>query len=176
MKAAASPLSLTRALVASALFVVALGGFAALAWVTYAAIGSASAAQAEVGNISAESDTLRRLALQAASSKEARTRLSELAIPPGGNVAFIGTVESLGKIARAGMTVSSVSAIAPAGAKPGKLELSIRFSGSYAQSLRFVKLLETLPLSLSISELSLQHDGSSWAGTVSLSVLSLDTP
>ena len=171
-----APLSLTRVLLTLALFLVALGGFGALSWITYAAAADAIQSQARIGNVSTESETLRRLAFLAASSKDDRARLSALVIPAGGNAAFIGTLEALGTTARVSAAVSSISAAPPAGVKPGKLDLTVSFSGSYAQVQRFMQLLETLSLSLTVGNLSLQHDGFSWSGSISLSVLSFDTP
>ena len=166
----------TRALLTSALLLVALGAFSALAWMTFMAVLGASAARGEVEAIASQSDALRKLAIAGALTRDERTRLVALAVPAGGSAAFIGSVESLGAAARVNASVAGVSAAPPAGAQPGKLDLSVRFSGSYAACMRLISLLETMPLALSITDLSLQYDQAGWSGTLSLSVLSFDEP
>ena len=177
MQDAPSPATLSRALLSGAVCLVMFGALSTVVWMVYSARVTASDAEASVALQSAQSEGLRRAAIQGATTKNERAALMALAIPAGGNAPFISSVEALGKTARVTASVSSVGAAASAGDAPGSLTLSVQFSGTYAQGLQFVRLIETMPTALSVGSLSLQYDtGNNWNGSLSLSVLSFDTP
>lgn len=172
-----STAALSRALLSGAVCLVAFGALSVIAWMVYTARTETADAQAAVASQSAQSEGLRRAALQGTATKNERAELLKLAISAGGNASFISSVEALGKTAHVSASVSSVGATAFAGDTPGKLMLSVQFSGSYAQCLQFVRLIETMPTALSVGSLSLQYDtGRNWNGSLSLSALSFDTP
>ena len=120
---------------------------------------------------------VRYLATQAHATKEARSSLKGLAVPEGGSVLFIGAIEALGKTANVSLSIDSVSSQPPQGVTPGRLSLSVRFSGTFAACTQFMRLLETTSAGLIVSSLSLQYDDSArlWSGMTALSVVSFDT-
>ncbi len=114
----------------------------------------------------------------ASETKTQRSALQNLVIPKGGSGAFIASVESLAAEAGVSSSVFSVDAQAPRGDTPGTLTLSVQYSGSYAGGVRFLRLVETMPASVSVSSFSLGYSTVSkkWEGTFQFSALSYDSP
>lgn len=115
----------------------------------------------------------------ASRTKIARAELFRLAIVrDGGVAAFISKLEALAAQARTRISIGSVSATAPSGGTPGNLALSVQITGSYSDCMRFLQLLETLPAALSLGSVTLSHNDAAqtWSMSLTLSVLSYDSP
>ncbi|MDE2213159.1 MAG: hypothetical protein KGJ34_01330 [Patescibacteria group bacterium] len=163
---------------ASIVALLALAFFCIVGYQVLSAEGAAGEAASTLSGTIGQEEALQNANTLAEQTRSQRQTLATLPIPSGQGAAFIAEVEHLGVLSGTQSEITAVSATPSKSATPGSLSLTIAFSGSYTQIMRFIGLLETQPVSSSISALSLQYDptAKTWNGTLSFSVLSFDTP
>ena len=139
----------------------------------YAAIEAKSAAVAELKNeVTTKNENAGRIA-------SARASLAELAgseeiiqgyfVPETGVVAFINNLEARGR--KQGAVVSVLSVSTSATEKSPTLVFSLTISGSFDAVMRTVGVIEYAPYDLSVSALSITHDGEkSWRADLTIRV------
>lgn len=160
------------------LLIVGLVGFNAL----FGAIGdsrkSATAALEQAAADTSSEKTLERKANLANTTQEDRATLAQTVVAPGGSANFISQVEAAGSTAGVSLELSGITQTPPKKTLAGALSLTATFSGSYAADIRFVSLVETLPVVAVVDPLSLSYDQAKkvWIGDLTLSALSYDAP
>ncbi|MGH7141714.1 MAG: hypothetical protein ACREGH_03725 [Minisyncoccia bacterium] len=179
MKPLAKSGSIIADCIALAAFLLAAAIFA---WSASATLGLRAQIAAAAVSAQSAADKAASLGLQEQFVSEttgARADLESLAIPNGGDAGFISEVESLGTAAGVNATISGVSAVAPVGSvNPGSLTFTASVTGSYAGCLRFLQLVETEHVALSLPSVSFAYDSGSgeWSGTMTIDALSFDSP
>jgi len=165
----------THLLIVSFFCAAALAGYGF--W--YAAVAQKSSAVADLqGQINAKTETVSRIA-------STRTALSEIAndeavvqgyfVPETGVVAFINSLEGLGRAQGSDVSVLSVSTDAGATERP-MLAFSISVKGTFDAVMRTVGAIEYAPYDLSIAALSVGQDAKgSWHADLKLLVGSVPT-
>ena len=142
----------------------------------YSVIVTKSVAVVETQNqIDAETETASRSAsVPAIIAKIAddETAIQKYFVQENGVMAFINTIEALGKTQGTTITVLSVSA--DGGAHPTLL-VSLSLEGTFDAVVRTVGAIEHAPYDISLSKLSLKQDGAnSWHADLGLAVGSTD--
>ncbi len=171
--------SLLLDLLALLALIAALG---ALSWsviTVFSLRGDVDAANASADAAAGTAAHLEGSASLASQTAADRATLASLIIPTGGDAALISSLEALAAREHVLFTVTSVNTTAPQGTStPGTLTLLANLSGSYANDIHFLQLLETEHLALSIPAVSLSYaqGGSTWSGSLTLLVLSYDSP
>jgi hypothetical protein len=164
--------------VAGIAFAAAASVLAAGAWQVLSIRAEADAARGEALQNEVKALELQAGAVLAARTKAARSALSERSIPAGGAAGFLSAIEDLAAAAQVTISVSSLTATPPTDSAPGALMMAVQMSGSFPACMRFLQLLESQGVALSIPTVVLSHDasGGRWRGNLTLSALSFDKP
>jgi hypothetical protein len=105
----------------------------------------------------------------------AREKLESYALKSDGLVAFIETLESLGKGARVSLAITSVDPAPAQRSGAEYLRLGLRFEGGWRNMLRFLGFLELLPFEAHVLEMRFSRlqdkKTEDWGGTAVLRVL-----
>jgi len=177
-EAAGSLTSTAHVAVAGAVLALALTTFFAVSYGVRTTSSAAKEAADYLTSKLADQIIFAKAARTADLTREERANLSKHVIQKEGGAAFISLVESLGDTVGAPIQLTSVGTTPGDARAPGLFNLTLQFSGSYAACIRLVRLIETMPVSTSVSAMELSYDDTRgrWNGTVSISTLSFDIP
>ncbi|HEX8993895.1 MAG TPA: hypothetical protein VF803_01430 [Candidatus Paceibacterota bacterium] len=175
------PSLMSPVLISATVFLAAsLGVFGVVSYKTYAASNGAASEAQVLGDKLQEQDSLQGVMRVLDTTKKERAALAALPVAQGGGADFIATVESLGRTAGVSAKVQNVGMIPPTKTAPGAMSMSVTFSGTFAADERFVRLIETLPQGVVVTQFVMNADmtppGGVWSGSFNLTAVSFDTP
>lgn len=158
-------------------FVLALGAYIFFYLHINNTAKAAAETRSEIERLGTQNNQMQNLRASVRDTEAGRAQINNFFVDSGSIIEFLETVESLGDIAQVEIDVRSINETETRVENIKNLSLSIDFSGVWSETHHFLVLLESIPIIMTVDQLTLRElpsdDGSSWRGSVNIRTLQL---